>query len=61
MKRWGKLLLRNLIKMGNDIILLAPNGKFTEKDMKISEKAQRELEDIKKKLNLPDIAETMRV
>ena len=44
-----------------DIILLAPNGKFTEKDMKLSDKFKRELEDIRKKLNSPEVAETMRL
>lgn len=44
-----------------DIILLAPNGKFTEKDMKLSDKSKRELEDIRKKLNLPEVAKTLRL
>lgn len=45
----------------SDIILLAPNGKFTEDDIKLSEKAQKELDDLKKELNLPPIAEEIRV
>lgn len=45
----------------SDMILLAPNGEFTEKDIKLSEKSKKELEELKKELNLPNIADEIRV
>ena len=45
----------------NDIILLTPNGKFTEEEVKLSEKSKKELEDLKKELNLPEIANNIRI
>ena len=44
-----------------EIIILTPNEKFTDKDIELSENSKKELENLKKELNLPDSADTMRV
>lgn len=44
----------------SDVIILTPGKKIKGKDIVLSEKAQKELDDLKEKLNLPDIAEDIR-